>query len=161
MKMRLAVKATVLLLCAALLAPASASADSPYRGYIYDNNNRTPISINGYLYMDSIDGYGLESGPLKGPEDIFVAPDDTLYIVESGNNRVIRINARGELLGVYGDAEGVGALDGPKGVFVQPDGEVYVADTLNRRIAIFAADGRFERELGVPQSPLLGSSFVY
>lgn len=161
MKMPLAVKATVLLLCAALLAPAAASADSPYRGYLYDNNNNTPVSINGYLYLDSIDGFGLESGPLKGPEDIFVAPDDTLYIVESGNNRVIRIDASGALLGVYGDAEGAGALNGPKGVFVQPDGEVYVADTLNRRIAIYAADGRFERELGTPQSPLLGAAFVY
>jgi len=152
----------VFLLVIVLLGiPTNVSAESPYRGYIYDNLDNTPASINGYLYADSIDGIGKEFGNLKAPEDLFIAPDDTIYIVDSGNNRVIHITQNQELIGIYGDKEGKGLLNTPKGVFVDTQGSVYVADTLNRRIALFDKSGQFVKEFTQPVSPLLGDKFVY
>ncbi len=141
--------------------PAQAMAGSPYQGYVYDSLQETPLSINGYLYEDSIDGYDLPTGPLKSPEDIFAAEDDTLYIVDGGNNRVIHLDAEKNVLGVIGDSEGKGQLNSPKGLFVTSEGRVFVADTENRRIAVFNASGEFEKEYPAPQSPLLGKDFIY
>jgi tetratricopeptide (TPR) repeat protein len=144
-----------------LIMPATVNAVNPYRGYIYDNLGYTPVSINGYLYANSIDGVGTEFGKLKAPEDLFVAPDDTLYIVDSGNNRVLHISQSQEVIGIYGDTEGKGLLNMPKGVFVNAQGDVYVADTMNRRIALFDKSGQFVKDFPQPESPLLGKDFVY
>lgn len=149
-------------LLALLLVPCSvAYADSPYTGYIYDNMENSPLSINGYLYFDSIDGYDMPTGPLKGPEDLFVAGDDTLYVVDGGNNRIIHMDADKHMLGIFGDKEGKGKLNAPKGVFVSHDGDVYVADSQNRRIAVFNRSGAFVKEFGAPSSQLLGKGFNY
>jgi DNA-binding beta-propeller fold protein YncE len=155
-------RAGAIILLLVLLVPGTVvSADSPYTGYIYDNMGNSPVSINGYLYRDSIDGYDMPIGPLKGPEDLFVASDDTIYLVDGGNNRVIRMDGEKRVLGVFGDKEGKGKLNAPKGVFVNRDGVVYVADTQNRRIAVFAPSGAFVKEFGAPSSPLLGKNFTY
>lgn len=143
------------------LAPAAVQAAIPYEGYTWDRNFRDQHSINGYVYMDSIDGYELESGPFKDPEGIFVAPDDTMYVADAGNNRIIHLNRDREVLGIIGDAEGDGALNEPKGVFVKPDGTIYVADTKNQRIAVFDRNGTFIKAYGAPTSPLLGAGFTY
>lgn len=159
--MRMAKRCAVLLLILSLLFPAAAYAANPYEGYIYNNLNDDVRSINGYLYHDSWDGLDGETGPLNGPEDIFIDASDRLYIADTGNNRILMLDEDFHLIRVYGDEEGPGKLSGPKGVFVTEDGMVYVADTNNKRIAIFQPDGSFLRELPEPESPLLGANFVY
>ncbi|QYR21416.1 hypothetical protein KZ483_27735 [Paenibacillus sp. sptzw28] len=155
------IRRVIWLLCVmTLLAPAAAYAENPYWGYIYNDDGDRP-SLNGYLYQGSIDGFGTEIGVFKSPEDLFVAADDTIYVVDSGNNRVIHMDIEGKVFGVYGDKEGKGSLNAPKGVFVTKEGDVYVADTQNRRVALFDGSGRFKKEFGVPGSPLLGKDFVY
>ncbi|MFC5652577.1 hypothetical protein ACFPYJ_26355 [Paenibacillus solisilvae] len=148
-------------LAAQWLMPAAAQAAIPYEGYAWGKSSRDQHSINGYVYMESIDGYELESGPFKDPEGIFVAPDDSMYVADAGNNRVVHLNRNREVLGIIGDAEGDGALSEPKGVFVKPDGTAYVADTKNQRIAVFNDKGKFIKAYGAPKSPLLGANFTY
>jgi len=141
--------------------PVTASAGSPYEGYIYNNLEDDVHSINGYLYLDSWDGFGTEAGPLNAPDDIYIDAHDQLYVADSGNNRILMLDDEFELIRTYGDAEGPGKLNTPKGVYVTDDGTVYVADTNNKRIAVFNADGSFAREIAEPKSILLGDSFVY
>ncbi|MBD3919575.1 hypothetical protein H8B09_12495 [Paenibacillus sp. PR3] len=153
----------LLLVCAmALVLPAAAYAKSPYTGYIYNSQDDDKPALNGYLYADSFDGYDMTSGSFKSPEDLFVTPDDTLYVVDSGNNRVVHMDPdTGAVLTIYGDKEGKGALNGPKGLFVAKDNSVYVADTGNKRIVVYKPEGTFDREFGLPQSELIGSDFNY
>ncbi|MCJ8012608.1 hypothetical protein MUG84_12785 [Paenibacillus sp. KQZ6P-2] len=151
----------MLVMLSMLSLPDEAGAQSPYKGYTYNQSEETPISINGYLYRDSIDGYDWFAGPLKEPEDLFIAGDDTIYAVDGGNNRVVHFDKSKRLLGIYGDPGGKGQLNGPKGVYVTEEGEVFVADTLNHRIVVFSRDGKFVKEFGAPESPLLGAGFVY
>ncbi|HZG88149.1 NHL repeat-containing protein [Paenibacillus sp.] len=150
-----------LVLLSCCLLPAAASADSPYEGYIYDSLRNTPESINGYLYQDSIDGYELETGPFKEPSDLFVAKDDTLYIVDTGNNRIVHMDANLRVLRVIGPEEGDGALSSPKGIYVAENGDMYVADTGNQRIVHYDKAGRFVKTYGKPDSPLLESGFTF
>ncbi|MCQ6563115.1 NHL repeat-containing protein [Paenibacillus mendelii] len=153
----------VLAVTAALLLtlPMTAFAEIPYAGYTYNNKQNSVPSINGYVYADSIDGFESTAGAFQDIQDIFIAKDDTLYIVDSANNRIIHYDKNKQLLGIIGDTEGKGQLNMPKGVFVTDDDKVYVADTKNNRIAVFDKDGEFVREFLDPKSKLLGSNFMY
>lgn len=144
-----------------VVSPMTASAVTPYDGYIYDHKDNSIPSLNGYLYMDSIDGYNSKSGPFKAPQDIYVVEDDTMYIVDMGNNRVVHMDQSGRTIKIYGSQEGEGKLNGPKGVFVTEEGLVYVADTKNNRIVVFNRDGSFSRQFLKPESPLLGAKFDF
>jgi tetratricopeptide (TPR) repeat protein len=157
---------TLAIAIAVLLVPVQAVADSPminssYEGYMYDTLEETFYSINGYLYDGSIDGNNLPVGAFNSPEDIFIDKNDTLYIVDSGNHRIIHMDQDKNVLKVIGDEEGPGQLNSPKGVYVNHEGFVYVADTLNRRVAVFTKEGKFDKEITAPHSPLLGDQFVY
>jgi DNA-binding beta-propeller fold protein YncE len=145
-----------------LLLPAQTWAAVPYRGYTWNKLGQDVRSVNGYLYVDSIDGTDMPTGAFNTPEDIFIADDDTIYLVDTGNSRIIHLEPKThKLLGVIGTEDGPGLLNEPKGIFVKPDGTIYVADTKNQRIAIFDKSGKFIRDLKAPDSPLLGKDFQY
>lgn len=144
-----------------LTTPTAVYAKNPYWGYIYNTDKMDKPSLNGYLPLDSIDGYEMASGPFKGPEDLFVAADDTIYVADTGNNRIVHFDSMQRVIGVFGSADGPGKLNGPRGVFVTQEGDVYVADTQNRRIVVYDKDGTFKKEYGTPDSALLGKDFVY
>ena len=143
-----------------LIVPAEASAATPYNGYTWNSLGHDVRSINGYVYVDSIDGMDMGSGPFKNPESIFVGADDSLYLVDTGNNRIVHMDRNHRLIKVIG-TEDKGKLSGPKGVFVKEDGTVYVADTKNHRVAMFGEDGKFVKDFPTPTSDLLGKDFSY
>lgn len=144
-----------------LFVPGVSHAAVPYEGYQWNRHDSDVHSINGYIYQYSMDGYDLESGPFKEPQDLFVAPDGTIFVADTGNNRIVHLSMEMKVLGVIGDAEGKGALSEPKGVFVHPNGTIYVADTKNQRIVLFSPNGKYVKEYTVPKSPLLGKNFTY
>ncbi|MBD2867804.1 hypothetical protein [Paenibacillus arenilitoris] len=149
------------IVCLFVMLPQQGYASTPYEGYIWNTEGRDVRSINGYVHDRAIDGAYLPSGPFNGAEDLFIGPDDTVYVTDTGNNRIVHLSADDELIKVIGDTEGPGKLNGPKGVFVKEDGSVYVADTKNQRIALFDREGAFLKELTAPDSPLLGPGFSY
>ncbi|WP_199621616.1 SMP-30/gluconolactonase/LRE family protein [Paenibacillus alkalitolerans] len=162
---RLSFKARVFVCLLALvlpILPAQAWAETPYEGYVWNNLGEDVHSINGYVFLDTIDGTDMPTGVLNTPEDIFIADDDTLYIVDTGNSRIIHMDGGShKLIKVIGAEEGPGKLSEPKGVYVKADGTVYAADTKNQRIAVFNKDGKFVKEFKAPSSPLLGKDFQY
>jgi DNA-binding beta-propeller fold protein YncE len=132
----------------------------PYEGYVWNNLGQDVRSVNGYIYVDSIDGLDMPSGGFKNPESIFIGADDTIYVVDTENNRIVHMDKDHHFIKVFG-TEGKGQLNGPKGVYVKEDGTVYVGDTKNHRIAIFDPNGQFLKEFGTPTSALLGKDFSY
>lgn len=145
-----------------LLLPVHTWAETPYHGYTWNKLGQDVRSINGYVYLDSIEGTDMPTGAFNTPEDIFIADDDTIYLVDTGNSRIIHMDSKSNrLIDVIGEEDGPGKLSEPKGVFVKNDGTVYVADTKNSRIVIFNKEGKFVRELKAPDSPLLGKDFSY
>ncbi|MGM0884669.1 MAG: hypothetical protein ACQEXQ_26980 [Bacillota bacterium] len=158
---RFVVSTAIALLMVVTALPAQTFAATPYEGYTINNLGEDVHSINGYIYESSIDGYNLPSGPFNAPEDVFLADDGTIYVVDTGNSRVVQLNANHEVVNIIGDEEGDGKLNEPKGVFVKQDGTIYVADTKNQRIAIYDKDGKFIKQFGKPENPLLGATFSY
>ncbi len=101
-----------------------------------------------------------DTGFMNHPEDIFIAPDDTLYVADGENDRVLQLTRDGEVLRVITEACGR-ALKKPRGVYVHTDGSIWIADTGNLRIATVHADGSDRGEYVKPDSVLLGSNFTF
>jgi sugar lactone lactonase YvrE len=88
------------------------------------------------------------------PQDIAIAPDETLYLAEPNLGVVRRVRADGVLervAGIGADYAGENIGDGgpardatlvfPVSVEFGPDGALYIADTFNNRIRRVGADG--------------------
>lgn len=117
-----------------------------YRSYIYDSWGMAVPTPDPYLPARVIYGEDIGAGDLKNPQDIYVAPDKTLYIVDSGNNRIIRTTSFFEVIKIYKEFERDGVVDSfnnPQSVYVTHDGRLFVADTGKERIVQFDADGNF------------------
>ncbi|MBD3922637.1 hypothetical protein H8B09_28175 [Paenibacillus sp. PR3] len=141
--------------------PGESSAATPYQGYIWSTKGRDVASINGYMYKQSIDGFGMPSGAFNAPEDVFIADDKSVYVVDTGNSRIVQLDSSLQYVRTIGDSEGDGVLSEPKGVYVTPDGTIYVADTKNGRIVLFDKNGKYLKQFGKPDSPLIGDTFSY
>lgn len=101
-----------------------------------------------------------ESGFMNHPEDLFVAPDDTVYVADGENNRVLQMTREGKVLREI--TEGCGKkLKKPRGVYVHSDGSVWIADTGNLRIVTLNADLTDRKEYVRPDSSLLGANFTF
>jgi len=114
----------------------------------------------GYVYHRDF-GLDLE---MDGPQDMFLAHDNTLYIVDTGNDRILKVDMYGNQLAEFGKSRELPMehrLRKPQGVFVNEYDEVIVADTDNKRIVIYNADGSVRRIIPQPESVLLGEDFHY
>lgn len=121
-------------------------------------NNFVPIPA-AYEVYTTIKNLG-EAGFMNHPEDLFVAPDDTLYIADGENNRVLQMTRDGQVLREI--TEGGGAkLKKPRGVYVHTDGSIWIADTGNLRIVTLNADLSDRKVYVKPDSSLLGANFTF
>ena len=122
------------------------------------DNSFVPIPA-AYEVYTTIKNLG-EAGFMNHPEDIFVAPDDTLYIADGENNRVLQMTRDG--LVIREITEGCGAkLKKPRGVYVHSDGSIWIADTGNLRIVTLNGDLTDRKVYVKPDSSLLGANFTF
>ena len=122
------------------------------------SDNYIPIPA-AYEVYGTIKNLG-EDGFMNHPEDLFIAPDDTLYVADGENNRVLQMTRAGKVLSIITEACGK-KLNKPRGVYVHTDGSVWIADTGNLRIATLNADGSDRKEYTKPDSSLLGANFTF
>ena len=101
-----------------------------------------------------------DAGFMNHPEDIFIAPDDTVYVADGENNRVLQMTRDGVVIREI--TQGCGsALKKPRGVFVHEDGSIWIADTGNLRIVTLNDDLTDRKEYTRPDSSLLGENFTF
>ncbi len=122
------------------------------------SDNYMPIPA-AYEVETTIKNLG-EAGFMNHPEDLFVAPDDTVYVADGENNRVLQMTREGKVLREITQACGK-ALKKPRGVYVHTDGSIWIADTGNLRIATLNADLSDRKEYVKPDSALLGTNFTF
>jgi len=142
-------KIVPLLLVAWLLALAGtrASADSPYTTRAEGPGGWLVMTQDAYTPFAEVDL------PISAAEDMFIAPDGTIYIADTGNGRIVKLEDFSEVAS-YGE----GVLEGPTGVFVDPKGTIYVADAQKNTIVIMDRDGNVLNEFGRPDEPLFGKN---
>jgi len=157
----------VLLIAFALLFALSpvVSAVEPYTTYTYAQNGTPRTSPTVYTPVTNVDSLymGLET-PIDDPRDLFVDPDQNVYIVDAGNNRVVVLDKNYKLSFIIQDFvndQGIpDSFSNPSGVFAN-DKQIYVCDTDANRIVVFDRQGNFEKILGKPTSALFGEDSIY
>lgn len=135
------------LLMVMLAGGAPVSAGSPYTTWTIGPGGWSVPTQDAYTPRDQIDL------PVSAPEDMFLAPDGSLYVADTGNGRIIRLGPGFQVEAEYG----VGILDSPTGLFVAEDGTIYVADAGANEIVILDANGNLLRSFGRPSEPLFGA----
>ncbi|WP_010271547.1 YIP1 family protein [Paenibacillus senegalensis] len=128
---------------------------------IFTQPSYTPIRVLGSeLTIPDPDNPGEEiPSPLANPKDVFVAPNDHVYIADSGNNRIVHLDANYNFIR-YLTVDDKPLLN-PEGVFVNEEGHVFIADTGNKRIVRLNAEGDLVLEIGRPESRFIPDSFQY
>ena len=128
------------------IVPATSCGSSFVQKLCLDAWGRAVPTPEPYEPVRIIYGPDLGIGELRGPEDLFVAPDQTIYIVDTRNNQIVRTTSEFEVLDIYAEFERDGVIDrfnNPLGVFVTDYGHMFVADTNNGRIVRFDENGKF------------------
>lgn len=142
-----------------LLAQAPLSALAMPDAFVEDSEkNYVPVPAV-YEVYGTIKNLG-DAGFMNHPEDLFIGPDDLLYIADTENNRVLKLNRDGDVLDILTEAAGM-AFKKPRGIYVHEDGSIWVADTGNLRLATVYADHSDRKVYVKPDSSLLANNFTF
>lgn len=136
-----------------------------YKSYNYTNKGEpveSPAAYVPYMVLDS-KSFGAENAVIE-PNDIFVADDNTMYIVDTANSAVYVMNHTFEMIytiSALSGMNGSGALKNPEGVFVNKKGEIYIADTGNNRIVAVNSEGKVLKEFDAPEITVMKDATSY
>lgn len=150
-------KFATLLLAALLLMQSFALAET--EAFVADQDeNFIPVPA-AYEVYGTIKNLG-EYGFMNHPEDLFIGPDDKLYVADTENNRILRMDRDGNVEAEVTAAEGV-QFKKPRGVYVHDDMSLWVADSGNLRLATLRGDGSDRKVYYKPESALLANNFTF
>ncbi len=164
MKKKLSV-ALLFLLCGIMLFGSTMSfAVEPYQTYTYSIDGEALYSPAAYKPWKTVDymDIGL-GGNFKEVTDVFVGPDNRVYIADAGADTIYVLSAYYKLefsINTFHNGISQDALDGCQGVFVNEE-YIYVADTDNFRIVVFDTEGNYVRQIKRPSSALFGTGTDY
>ena len=140
-------------------------AAAPYATYTYSSEGFVLNSPEAYVPDMVVDsGYmGLDK-PFDDPRDLFVDPDQNVYLVDAKNNRVLCMDRyykfRFEIANFINSQGVPDSLSDPSGVFVN-DNYIYVCDSNNNRIVMFDREGNFAKIVPQPVSDLFDEGAIY
>jgi DNA-binding beta-propeller fold protein YncE len=87
-----------------------------------------------------LSGWG--EGIFTEPHGIWIAPDDSVFLVDRKDHTVRKFTPDGRLLAIWGTPGEPGkTFNTPQKAILAPDGEMYVADHLNYQVHRYAPDG--------------------
>lgn len=136
------------LLLTLLPGGAPLRAGSPYTTWTLGPGGWPVQTQDAYTPLNQIDL------PVSGPEDMFLAPDGTLYIADTGNGRIVQLDADFQVIAEFGQD----ILRSPTGICVDEAGTLYIADAGRNMIVILDAVGNLVNEFGRPSEPLFGAN---
>ncbi len=140
-------------------------AAAPYATYTYSSEGFVLNSPEAYVPDMVVDSnyMGLDTA-FDDPRDIFVDPDENVYVVDAKNNRVICCDRYYKFkfdISKFTNSQGVpDSLSDPSGVFVN-DKFIYVCDSNNNRIVMYDREGEFYKIIPQPVSSLFDEGAIY
>jgi hypothetical protein len=97
--------------------------------------------------IESVEGYG----KLVGPFDVYITPDDHVYITDTFAHKILVLDADHKLLFALGSGNKgsePGEFSEPHFITVNQTGEIFISDTFNARVQKFSPEGKFITEWG-------------
>ena len=149
-----------------MFLPMVVGAAAPYKTYTYSPAGELLNSPNAYVPDMNVDSdyIGLDEIPFDGARDLFVGPDEKVYIADTANNRILVLTKYYKLdyiIETFVNDWGVpDRLSSPAGVFVN-EKNIYVCDTNNSRIVLFTSEGEFVKVIDQPESNLFEEGAIY
>lgn len=159
------IRVLLIALCVMMLLPSVVSAATPYATYTYSAGGQVLTSPAAYVPDRVVDStyMGLATA-LDDPRDLFVGPDERVYIVSAASSSVIVLDRYYKFLfeiKSFTNEHGVpDTFTNPSGVFVNED-YIYVCDTDNNRIVKFDTEGNYIKIIGKPESNLFEEGSIY
>lgn len=157
----------VLLIAVAVLMifPSVVSAATPYATYTYSAQGQVLTSPAAYVPDTVVDAeYMGLNGTIDDPRDLFVGPDEKVYIVDAASASVKVLDRYYKFsfeIKSFTNEHGVpDTFNNPSGVFVNED-YIYVCDTDNNRIVMFDTEGNYVKIVGKPESNLFEEGSIY
>ncbi len=170
----------VLLLVLALLTVLPiVTAAAPYSTYTYTQDGTILLSPEAYVPDVVVDAKYMEieefvdKNNLKDSfnletdydfRDIFVGPDQKVYIVDGNHNAVLILNKYYKVENIlyeFDNEYGVpDTFSGPSGVFVNEE-KMYVCDTGNNRIVMFDSDANYLKIISKPEDGVFEEGSIY
>ena len=148
-----------------MMLPSVVSAATPYATYTYSAGGQVLTSPAAYVPDAVVDAaYMGINGTIDDPRDLFVGPDDRVYIVDAASASVKVLDRYYKYLfeiKSFTNEHGVpDTFLNPSGVFVN-DEYIYVCDTDNNRIVMFDVEGNYVKIVGKPVSNLFEEGSIY
>ena len=150
---------TLLLALLFVLGATGASAVVGVDAFVADKDETYIPIPAAYEVIATIKNLG-EFDFMKHPEDIFIGPDDMIYVADTENNRVLVMTLEGVVVEEITTSGGK-KLSMPRGVYVDDDLSVWIADTGNLRLTVLNADRTHRRDFVKPDSALLENNFTF
>ena len=147
------------ILLAMLLCIPTASAVVGVDAFVADKDENyipIPAAYEVYTTFKNLDEYEF----MNHPEDIFIGPDDLLYVADTENNRVLVMDREGVVLEEITESGGK-KLSKPRGVYVGDDLSLWIADSGNLRLTTLNADRTHRKDYVKPDSALLENNFTF
>lgn len=148
-----------------MILPSVVSAATPYATYTYSAQGQVLTSPAAYVPDTVVDAaYMGINGTIDDPRDLFVGPDERVYIVDAASASVIVLDRYYKhLFTINSFTNEHGVPDkflNPSGVFVNEE-YIYVCDTDNNRIVMFDTEGNYVKIIGKPVSNLFEEGSIY
>jgi len=150
---------TCLMALLLFMSGTSASAVVGVDAFVADKEENyipIPTAYEVYATYKNLDEYDF----MAHPEDIYIGPDDMIYVADTENNRVLVMTLEGEVVEEI-TKSGEKKLSKPRGVYVDDDLSVWIADTGNLRLTVLNADRSHRRDYIKPDSALLENNFTF
>jgi len=158
-------KVLFLVMAVIMILPTVISAANPYATYTYSAQGQVLTSPASYVPDTVVDSayIGL-STKFDDPRDLFVGPDEKVYLVDAANARVVVMDRYMKYMfeiKAFTNEHGVpDSFANPSGVFVNED-YIYVCDTDNNRIVMFDLEGNYIKIVPKPVSNLFEEGSIY
>ncbi len=137
----------------------TASAAS-YKGYTYDYWEEAVPSQIGYTVEGVYTAKDISSeiGDFSEPKDLYVSPENMIYILDSGNKRIVVLDKALKLNKIISDftynKEKV-ELGDTTGIFLDNNGKIYIADPTSNCVWITDENGVILSKLEKPDTDML------
>ncbi len=159
------IRVLLLALCVVMVLPTAVCASVPYATYTYSSDGEVLTSPAAYVPDTVVDStyMGLKTA-IDDPRDLFVGPDQKVYIVSAATNSIVVLDRYYKFLfqiDSFTNEHGVpDTFNNPSGVFVTED-YIYVCDTDNNRIVKFDTEGNYIKIVPKPESNLFEEGSIY